>query len=262
MKYLVLILALAAVLTLRAEDKSYTYQFTVTNNAGVTQDSILEFGVHPQASDTVDFHLGESDRPPIAPFDNVYGIFKIRTKLWSDMDTVDHWSYKDFRYYKPNRGDSIVYYFSVYNQDSKTTFTWQGFGNELDSAFVSDYYGESFRFDIKSSTQTTIDLIHFLVRDYRIVLYFNPLYFTPAEESGVLSGLSATYSARSETINWQSSEQMRSIAMFDVMGEKFYSARSSNTSGVIDASNIKSGVFFVEFVFGNGEKQVKKFIKY
>ena len=262
MKYLAALLFIVASLSLRAEDKSYIYQMSVTNNAGITQEDTLVFGIQPTATDTVDLALGEEDLPSIAPFGNIYGVFKIFTQRWYEATPSDHWSYKEFRYYKPTRGDSIVYNYSVYNQDLKTTFAWTTPGNELDSAFITDANGEMFRINMKTQKSATIDLLHMLVRDYRIVLYFNPEYYTPVAEEITTEGLEAFYSSQRESVVWNTQMPLAGITVYNSLGEKCFIGHGANTSGAIDASTISKGVFFVEFVFASGQKQVKKFIKY
>lgn len=262
MKYLVIALLAMATLSLHAENKSYTYRMSVTNNAGITQEDTLVFGIHPEATDSVDFKLGEEDLPSVAPFGNIYGVFKIYTQLWYEETPSDHWSYMEFRNYNPTRGDSIVYNYSVYNQDLKTTFAWTTLGNELDSAFITDANGEAFRINMKTQNSATIDLLHLLVRDYRIILYFNPEYYTPATETVETTGVEAYYSSCGESLEWRSASPVRNIAVYNCLGDKYFTCLNANTSGAIDASNIPLGVFFVEFVFDNGQKQVKKFIKY
>lgn len=262
MKYLSVILLLVAALTLRAEDKSYIYRMSVTNSAGITQEDTLVFGIQPTATDSVDFALGEEDLPSVAPFGNIYGVFKIFTQLWYETEASDHWSYKEFRYYKPTRGDSIVYNYSVYNQDLKTTFVWTAPGNELDSAFITDANGEMFRINMKTQNSVSIDLLHMLVRDYRIVLYFNPEYYTSTTDEADNIGLEAFYFSQSEGIVWNSPAPLVGITIYNSLGEICSASRNPNTSGTIDASNIVQGVFFVEFAFASGQKQVKKFIKY
>ncbi len=262
MKYLAIALLAVATLSLHAENKSYTYRMSVTNNAGITQEDTLVFGIHPEATDSVDFKLGEEDLPSVAPFGNIYGVFKIFTKLWYEETPSDHWSYEEFRYYKPSRGDSIVYNFSVYNQDLKTTFAWTALGNELDSAFITDANGESFRINMKTQNSATIDLLHLLVRDYKIILYFNPEYYTPVAEHVETNGIEAYYSSRVESVEWRSGAPVKNIAVYNCLGDKYSSCQIGNTSGAIDASNISLGIFFIEFLFDNGQKQVKKFIKY
>jgi len=107
------------------------------NNIG-QKFNINYLGVKQNATDGLDFNLGEEDLPTIpVPDPELSAVFYIN----NDVNT---WSYREYRAVPDSNNFKKIYTFAIEYGSSATTVdvTWDHIGTEVDSAYIEDIYEE------------------------------------------------------------------------------------------------------------------------
>lgn len=146
---------------------SLSYRLVLQDELGST-NSELVFGIHKDATDTIDFSLGEVDAPQFPPPNSLYAVFLVTDSV--DME-VFH-TYFDFRPIPKVQYFYKNYRFKIFNLGTPYTISWPELGANIDSAFIRDIFtGKLVNVDMKAKQTHRVE--NFSQNQFNIVVYYN-----------------------------------------------------------------------------------------
>ncbi|MCX7909251.1 MAG: T9SS type A sorting domain-containing protein [Ignavibacteria bacterium] len=219
--------------------------------------SKLKFGFHQDATSGLDTSLGELDLPPMVPPSGykLYGVFIFLDSLQKS----NIWSYIDFRPFPINSMDTVKFLlYAIREFGIKLRISWQEIGDEVRSAWlVDEYLGTLVQVDMKKNRY--VDIRNEFLDKFIIKIVLSDVN---SIETNSLNNLTVWFDNNSDQIIFKNNiNKPESYRLMNVFGEIILEGKI-NEEDRINARGLANGLYFLEFRYFDGTKDIKKVIVY
>jgi hypothetical protein len=234
---------------------SLSFRLTVRDGLGAMNNNLI-FGVHKDATDTIDYFLGENKLPEFPPPDDIYCIFYIT----DSTDMSRYQSYNDFRPVGPDSQFYRIYRFKMFNLTTAYSIQWQKLGPYVDSAFIKDIFtGDLVNLDMKK--QTSFSNENFAQDQFEIYVYYNQEPVIGVEETpDVKTDLMIYPNPVNNNFSFLNNNKYDNYIIFNQLGQKITEGKINEIE--IEFSDKPQGVYYLMVYDLNGNSNRIKFIKY
>lgn len=224
----------------------------------------LQFGVHVNATDSVDRDLGEKILPPFPPPGGTLFAVMVFDNVIEDDPDPEIWSYKDFRQlpYSEEVSNRFYHEYKVFfwrGDGQELTFDWgDDFQQYIDSAFFQYYVAdiEIFKADMKSTSSFTVENSE--IRKAEIKVWYN-ITETSVDYVNDSKLFSVYPNPAAENINMISENELLDIKIIDLYGNEVMS--KANPSNTLNVGDLSSGQYILVARSINNTFYYQKFIK-
>lgn len=236
---------------------SLSYNLKFLDGAG--EEKNLLIGIHKDATETIDYALGEDKLPDVTPPDGIYAVLYI-----TDSTTMERfWSYHDFRPI-PQEDVFVKYYkFRVYNLQAPYTIQWTKIGSYVDSAFIQDVFtGNIVKINMK--LQEGIYLENYAQDQFNVVVYYNKNLIGVDDGSRTLSGSSIEINPNpvSDETKITFSKELVSYKIINLSGIEIMKTIIKSPVNTIYLNDYPTGLYFLIAENKRGDVFIEKLIKY
>jgi hypothetical protein len=234
---------------------SLSYNLHFVDGLGDKNNS-LHFGLHKDASDTIDFHLGEVDAPQFPPPNKLYAVFLVTDS--TDLE-VFH-TYYDFRPIPDVQKFKKYYKLRLYNLTTPYTMSWPKLNKYIDSAFIRDLFtGNIVNIDMMTAQSHYFE--NFSQNQFNIVVYYNKSLVSVRNDSENIENELIYPNPTNDFINLKNVNNQ--YLRFDIVNELGINVQSGEliNDNVIKVEKLTTGTYFLLLYDEFGNNKVMRFIK-
>jgi len=253
MKIVILFFTILFSVNSYAEFENTAARLYIDTQRGYSLDKLV-FGIHKDATNSLDSELNEFELPPFPPPEGIHAGFIV----YDTNQNENVMTYIDKRPCPRDEQDTVVFVLQTFKGSGDLiTFRWNPIGPEILSAFIYDRVtdGKVVAINMKDSTSAFIS--NEFIERFNIKVVYNQ--GTSVKETDNNNELMVIPTIFSESIKISNADNYYFYMMIDMAGRTMQTGKIVDGEADVNTAYISSGVYMLIFR-GSGQLVLSKMI--